>query len=412
MHIDRRKLLKGALGGALFGSSRAWSAGLADNPAAKPAAHGHHRGAALGTGAAVDPDGRLWIAQLDGSGEAMLAVNIILRSTVDGGKTWSEPIGVLRAPEPIEASGESRPKLAFGPRGEIYISYTRPLAKPYTGDIRFVRSLDGGRTFSEPVIVQRDRAVRTHRFDSLIVDRQGRVFVAWIDKRDAEAARAARVPYAGAGLYYAVSSDRGASFGPDVRAAEHTCECCRIALAVDPAGRVTALWRHVFAPNVRDHASVVLPPEGTPSAPRRASFDEWHIDACPHHGPALAFAPDGTRHQVWFDAPDDDGGVFYAAFTDGRMGKPARLGSPTAEHGDVVAFGTSVLLAWKEFDGESTVVRTRYSADGGRNWTAATPFATRGSSDHVHLVHDRNRAWLVWRTAIEGVRVQHIGGAT
>ena len=409
MQINRRKLLKGVLASAFLGRNTASGAGLADN-AAMPTTHGHKAGAALGTGAAIDSAGRLWVAQLDGAGDAMLAVNIVLRSTMDGGKTWSEPLSVLRAPEPIEASGESRPKLAFGPRGELYVSYTRPLAKPYTGDIRFVRSLDGGRTFSEPLTVQRDRGVRTHRFDSLIVDRQGRVFVAWIDKRDADAVRATGVPYRGAAMYYAVSSNRGASFGPDVRAAEHTCECCRIALALDPAGRVTALWRHVFEPNVRDHATVVLPPEGHPSALQRASFDEWHVDACPHHGPALAFAPDGTRHQVWFDAANDDGGVFYTSVTDGRMGKPVRLGSAQAEHGDVVAFGTSVVLAWKEFDGESTVVRTRCSGDGGRNWTEEIALGTRGSSDHVHLMHHRNVAWLVWRTVDEGVVVRRVGG--
>lgn len=408
MQINRRKLLRGVFSGALLGSAKPWGAALADT---MPAAHGHKAGAALGTGAAIDPMGRLWVAQLDGAGDAMLAVNIVLRFTADGGKTWSEAMSVLRAPEPIEASGESRPKLAFGPDGELYISYTRPLAKPYTGDIRFVRSLDGGRTFSEPLTVQRDRAVRTHRFDCLIVDRQGRVFVAWIDKRDADVARAAGIPYRGAGMYYAVSSNRGASFDPDVRAAEHTCECCRIALALDPAGRVTALWRHVFEPDVRDHATVVLPPEGHPSAFQRASFDEWHIDACPHHGPALAFAPDGTRHQVWFDAADDDGGVFYASVTDGRMAKPVRLGGAQAEHGDVVAFGASVVLAWKEFDGESTVVRTRWSGDGGRHWTEAVAAGTRGNSDHVHLLHHGNVFWFVWRTADEGVVVRRVGGA-
>jgi hypothetical protein len=415
MQTNRRNILKGVLTGALFARADAWGAGMtdiADSAAAMPAVHGHKAGAALGTGATIDPAGRLWIAQLDGTGDAMLAVNIVLRSTIDGGKTWSEPVSVLRAPEPIEASGESRPKLAFGPRGELYISYTRPLAKPYTGDIRFVRSLDGGRTFSEPLTVQRDLAVRTHRFDSLIVDPQGRVFVAWIDKRDAEGARTAGAPYRGAAIYYAVSSNAGASFAPDVRAAEHSCECCRIALALDPGGRVTALWRHVFEPDVRDHACVVLPPHGVPAAIQRASFDEWHIDACPHHGPALAFAPDGTRHQVWFDAADDDGGVFYAAAIDGRMGKPVRLGSAQAEHGDVAAFGTSVVLAWKEFDGESTVVHTRSSGDGGRRWTEATLLRTRGSSDHVHLLHHGNVGWLVWRTVDEGVIVQRVGGAT
>lgn len=51
-------------------------------------------------------------------------------------------------PEPISADGENRPKLAFGTKGEIYVAYTKPLSKAYTGEIRFARSVDGGRIFS------------------------------------------------------------------------------------------------------------------------------------------------------------------------------------------------------------------------------------------------------------------------
>mgnify|MGYP003344883948 CR=1 FL=1 len=44
--------------------------------------------------------------------------------------------------------------------------------------------------------------------------------------------------YRGAALYYAVSSDAGATFAGDFKAADHTCECCRIALAPAAGGGV------------------------------------------------------------------------------------------------------------------------------------------------------------------------------
>ena len=61
----------------------------------------------------------------------------------------------------------------------------KPLAKPYTGDIRFSRSVDGGKSFSNPVTLHTDRQEITHRFDALSVNRDGRIFVAWIDKHNA-----------------------------------------------------------------------------------------------------------------------------------------------------------------------------------------------------------------------------------
>lgn len=174
---------------------------------------------------------------------------------------------VQRQPEPVSAEGKNRPKIAFGGKDDIYITYTMPLAKPYTGEIRFVCSTDGGKTFSAPLTVHANRDLITHRFESLIVDHEGCIYVAWIDKRDLEAAAAHKRKYAGAALYYAVSEDGGVSFGGDYKIADHFCECCRIALALNPQGHPVAMWRHVFEPNVRDHALAELTPDGKP-APR------------------------------------------------------------------------------------------------------------------------------------------------
>lgn len=365
---------------------------------------GHHRvrtEQALGTSAAVDPQGRLWIARTEPAGTDAF---VVLQMSADMGKTWSTPRRVQQVPEPIEASGESRPKLAFGDKGQVFVSYTRPLGKPHTGEIRFVRSADGGRTFSPPVTVHRNRDLVGHRFDTMIVDKTGRLYIAWIDKRDGEAAKARKQKYAGAAVYYAVSDDGGASFKGDYKIADHTCECCRIAIALDGDGKAVTLWRHVFEPNVRDHALATLAPDGTASAPVRATFDDWRIDACPHHGPSLAYGPDGSRHQVWFNGKGDAGGVFHAsAPPSGKLRTPARLGSAQAAHGEVAVQGRHVAVVWKQFDGDATAVMGKLSPDGGSSWRDLTLATTKGSSDHPHLVPTAGGIVLVWRTQDEGI---------
>ena len=138
----------------------------------------------------------------------------------------------------IAAEGESRPAMAFGPNGAAVISYTQPLDKPYTGNIRLLRSADGGSTFAPPVTVHDDHQIITHRFASLAFDGRGDLNLVWIDKRDAT-----DKSYAGAAVYGKVSHDGGASFEPDRKLADHSCECCRIALATAPDGQQVALWR-------------------------------------------------------------------------------------------------------------------------------------------------------------------------
>jgi hypothetical protein len=387
------------------------AASLALLAAAGPVAaqHGAHGSAAakadapeLGSSAAVDAQGRLWLAAKESTPQGQF---VTVRSSSDLGKTWSDPVRVQSRPEPVSAEGENRPKIAFAPNGAMVITYTRPLAKPYTGEIRLVRSPDGGRRFLAPVTVHANRDVITHRFDSLIIDRAGRVYVAWIDKRDLEQARRRGVPYRGAAIYYTVSDDGGASFKGDFKIADHSCECCRIALALDPAGKVTAMWRHVFAPNVRDHALAVLGPDGKAGPIERATFDDWRIDACPHHGPALAFDAGGRRYQAWFNG-GDDGGVLFGQFDrDAKPPRPTALGSAQAAHAEVAVQGERVVLAWKQFDGQATAILGRISADRGRTWTQRELARTAGHSDQPRLLTTPAGILLVWHTQQDGVRV-------
>ena len=369
----------------------------------RPSAAGMSRKAELATGAAVDASGNFWIVSKEtAEGEQY----VVLQSSTDGGRNWSAPRRIQNAPEAISADGENRPKLAFGPQGQMYVSYTRPLAKPYTGEIRFMRSLDGGKTFSPPRTVHANRDLITHRFESMIVDKSGRIYIAWIDKRDIEAAVARKEKYAGAAVYYAVSDDGGGSFKGDYKLADHSCECCRIAMALTPDGKAVALWRHVFAPNARDHAIAELAPDGKGTPLARATFDDWRIDACPHHGPALAYADDGTRHQVWFNMKGEEGGVFHASVSpDGVMGKVQRLGSAQAAHADVAVFGKQVVLAWRQFDGKGTAILGKHSGDGGLTWRELELARTAQGSDQPRLLQTPTGIVLAWRTQQEGMRI-------
>jgi hypothetical protein len=383
-------------------------------------AHGASQAAKapLATGAAFDAHHRLWAAWVEGQ-------HVVVAHSDDKGRTLSAPVVVNVMPEPIYTSGENRPKIAASPDARtIYVTWSMPLDAPYTGMVRFSRSTDGGATWSTPVTVHGDRQPITHRFDALIVDPQGRVFVAWIDKRDLVEAKKAGRGYDGAAVYYAVSSDGGQTFAPERKVADQTCECCQIALAIDGQGHVEALWRNVFTRQIRDHALAVLPADANePVTPIRATFSNWHIEACPHQGPALAITPDGVRHMVWFGVVgvvDDKADVFYTRLDrDGKpLDKPWPIGSGAAgvergeasnamaSHATLIAEGGKLWLAWKSFEDDSMRLMVRRSDDGGAHWSAPKTLArTAENSDNPQLLADDGHVYVSWRTQDDGYRL-------
>lgn len=396
------------LGGLLLGAALAAGGQLRAAPAAGGDPCGDAQAApalrcAQAPSARFDAAGRLWVAWAQGG-------HVYVSRSGDRGGRFDTPVMVNATPQKIGAHGENRPKIAFGPQGEIYLSWTELLDKRFTGHIRFARSLDGGRSFGAPLIVNDDRAEISHRFDALVVDGGGNVLVAWLDKRDQARAAERGEEYRGAALYYTWSDDRGRSFKPNRKLLDNSCECCRVDAAVDPDGRPALMWRHVFGDHIRDHALVSFDAPDAPAEPVRVSFDEWRVDACPHHGPALDIDADGVYHMAWFDNAEQRHGVFYARSGDrGRsLSEPLPVGiyEAGAGHADVLAQGGQVYLVWQEFDGKTNHVRLMRSADGGRVWNTVEDVAqSAGDVDYPFLITDGKAVYVAWHTRAEGFRL-------
>ncbi len=357
------------------------------------------REAPLGASAAFAPDGRLWLVTAS-------ADHVLLRHSDDFGRTLSPAMRVNAAPEPVSASGENRPKIVLGPQGEILVSWTGPLAKPYTGRIRFARSLDGGAHFSAPITVHHDRTEITHRFDALSVDARGNVLVAWIDKRDLVAAEARGQSYAGAAVWYAWSRDRGKTFEPERKLADHSCECCRIALAANADGGIGVFWRHVYGDNLRDHALAELGIDRSAAKVARATFDGWQIAGCPHHGPALAIGADGTRHAVWFSAANDEPQIRYGRLDPGQPPTHQQIiAEAGAAHADIAVSGDTVWISWNRISAAGMDLMLRESRDAGATFgDERTLAATRDAAGSPQLLVHDGRAFIAWNTG-DGFRL-------
>jgi hypothetical protein len=61
--------------------------------------------------------------------------------------------------------------------------------------------------------------------------------------------------------------------------------------------------------------------------------------------------------------------------------------------------------AWKEFDGERSLLRGMMSKDGGENWQEHELASTGGASDQPRVVTFQDRFHVLWNTRNEPLSV-------
>ena len=350
-------------------------------------------------------DGKLWVTFVQD-------MHVYVSSSSDEGLSWSEPVQVNAEPEDTEFNGENRPKIVV--RGDtVLLSWTTKTSANYTGEIRFARSTDGGKTFEAPRTMNDDGLVTGHRFDSLMLAEDDTLYLTWIDKRDLDAAIERNENYPGAAIYYTVSRDLGESFTRNFRVSHHSCECCRIAMAPHGESDMAILWRQIYDDTIRDHGIAVLTPDGDVEGLNRATVDDWHINACPHHGPTMVQADaEGQFHLAWFSAGNIHSGIHYGMY-DLALGETTQImpvdAVPGAGHPSLARHDGVLYIVWKGFDGMGTQLRLMTSTDEGSSWSKArTLYTTEQASDHPLLVTSADGVWLSWLTAEHGYMFKEV----
>jgi hypothetical protein len=367
-----------------------------------------HQKSMLAISGAFDASGNLWRASVKGD---FLQVDV----SRDLGKSFSKPMVINTIAQNIAADGEARPKIAIGPEGNVYLTWTAALAKPLAGYVWFSRSVNGGKTFEKPIIVHHDRAGISHRFEALNVASNGNITVAWVDTRDLLAATAAGKPYEGAAIYYAVSTDKGVSFVPEQKLADGSCDCCSIALTNKPDATAVAMWRHEFEGGERDHMIAEIPVKPNQVAIlKRATYRHWKMDGCPHQGSTIAAGGEGDAwwgyHMAYYEGNENNLGLYYS-----RMDGVAWASSPAkrfgnnknqAGHPAVLSLGEKVWLAWREQVEGNNQIWLMVSEDGGKNWDVPhMVMEVTGVADYPLLLQRDKQIFLIWNSEKEQLKV-------
>ena len=115
-------------------------------------------------------------------------------------------------------------------------------------------------------------------------------------------------------------------------------------------GQPVLFRRMIYPGGVRDHGLLKRDSQGKWHA-KRTTFDDWQINACPEHGPALAISPQGRYHIAWFTQGKARQGLFYAHSDDQGAHFSAALpfGERTAlaSHPALMTVGQRVVMVWR-----------------------------------------------------------------
>lgn len=347
---------------------------------------------------AFAPDGRLW--RLIPTPDA-----VYVDYSDDEGRSFFAPRRVNPAAQKISVWPENPPAIAVGRSGRIHVLYYADEAQRSTSFYSY--SDDGGKTFSLPKLVSDHADSAMHYMDRMLLDNEDKVYLFWHDRRHELLDQ-----QLGSGvlsLYYAVSDNLHPEFYNRF-ISNGICSCCRTATALAPNNKPILLARMVFADGVREHALMRLDKKGKWSKPIRVTADQWTIEACPEHGPALAIDENGRTHMTWFTLGNIRQGIFYAHTDDfgANVSEPMRVGNRERlpGHPDVLALRERVILTWKEFDGKHTFIQVQESSDRGANWSKARAvFTTSADNGHPALISNGRDIFLSWVSSEQGHQI-------
>ncbi len=182
-----------------------------------------YMGVVLNGGAAVGPDGSVYLAweAIHQGGNALGPQDELVTASHDHGATWSLSFVDRNLPPGPDCSYAScgydflgtGSAIAVDGSGAVYVLYNAPLyyrGPPY---IWMSRSTDGGQTWSPRQMVNADGTAAWHAFPAIAAGAAGDVRVAWMDNRTGPV---------GFNVWYKQSSGGGAHWSAEVRVSQYT----------------------------------------------------------------------------------------------------------------------------------------------------------------------------------------------
>lgn len=271
---------------------------------------------------------------------------------------WTAPHNIVERND-LFVNWADFPSVVEDAKGSLFAHWLQKSGKgTYSYDVRMAASKDGGATWGEPFLLNRDAKEAEHGFVTLAALADGGVGATWLDGRKMSASHD-HESQGDMSLRYA-TVDANGTIANDVELDGRTCECCTTGMAMASFGPVI-VYRDRFADEVRDITRVTRTETGwTTPAPVHA--DDWKINACPVNGPQV----DAIGKRVvtaWFTAAQEKGRAFVAFSDDGGVTfvKPVQIddGNPIGRLDVLLLDEETALVTWLEQTAKGGEIRAR-----------------------------------------------------
>lgn len=354
---------------------------------------------------ALDRSGTIYVAWTDfrsnGDGD------IYLSKSTDDGATFSPNMPVYTGGA-VPSGMQRGVAMAIDSIGGIHMVWME-MKRSNLPDLRYIRSTDGGATFSAPMYIGGPAGVSAQDFPSMGIDANNIIYVAWVDDRESRGGKKGTTQ-----IYFTRSSDRGLSFSVPTRASNMpggvggSCECCNTSMAVSSDGHIYISFRS----NIDNRRDIFM----ARSLNGGESFDaaipvaseRWILLACPMTGSAIVLDEEETAHIAWRDSRPSSQGkdyIYHAMLFYGETScTPDMKISATPRRSNFPSIGITpdgaIFCTFQDNRNDGSDILSVYSFDGGNSFTAASNISddpgTSQQLEPVSTVGPNGTRYTVW----------------
>ena len=332
------------------------------------------------------------------SGVDIKSQELVVRylNSVDAGKTWSVPVTVNKGIAPVKQSrrGNDFQVAAYGHK--IMAVWKTKGGEPWAGMIVAALSRDQGKTWQQISSPVSDKYSKIDQgYLDVTVDYHGKFHIVWLDDRE-EAGDTQGLRYAN----FQDKKNKGVwENHKDLEAS--ACTCCWSNITTDGTGNIHVLYRDDKPRDMMLISSV----DGGKSwqKPNAVWPFGWEFVGCPHQGGGIAATSERGKvvlHSVVWNGKPSNRGLYYSqAESVGSKWVPiVSMGDNTSASGDIAVMDNKHIgIVYSVGDAEKKQVMAKVSKDGGKSWLKALRLTADGAEgSHPRIIGTSNGFRVFW----------------
>jgi hypothetical protein len=340
----------------------------------------------------TDSDSTVYLSWIEKNEEK----SILKLSSLDNNQ-WTEPV-IIASGNSWFVNWADYPMIATNGQHLVAHFLDKSGESTYAYDVILTTSEDKGKTWSEPFVLHDDKKQAEHGFVTMLPYGDN-FFVTWLDGRNTVMEGMEGMDHHeghhGSMSLRAAIIDRSGKKINEWELDNKTCDCCQTTAAITSNGPVV-IYRDRSDEEIRD-MSIVRLINAQWTAPKAIHNDNWKIAGCPVNGPRTD-AKGNNLVAAWFSSATDTSHVNVIFSKDGgaTFGNAIRIdeGGAIGRVDIVMLDDTSAMISWME----STMIKVaKVHADGTLepSITIATSSESR-SSGFPQMTKSGNQSIFAW----------------